>query len=103
MKIVFAPLARDNIRAIQTYIAADNISAAARVASEIRRTIETLGTYPLIGQTYEGAVRRLVVTRYPYVVFYEVNMPAELINILTVQHAYQQLPVLTNIQKAQIR
>ena len=47
MKILFAPLARDNLRDIQTYIAVDNISAAARVASEIRRTIETLETYPL--------------------------------------------------------
>lgn len=100
MKIVFAPLARDNLRDIQTYIATDNISAAARVASEIRRTIETLETYPLIGQIYEGAVRRLVVTRYPYVIFYEVNQTAELINVLTVQHAHQRLPKLTQIQKA---
>jgi toxin ParE1/3/4 len=96
MKIVFAPLARDNLRDIQTYIAADNISAAARVASEIRRTLET---YPLIGQGYEGEVRRLVVTRYPYVVFYEVNQTDELVNILTVQHAHQRLPKLSRKAK----
>jgi toxin ParE1/3/4 len=99
MKIVFAPLARDTLRDIQTYIAADNISAAARVASEIRRTIETLETYPLIGQGYEGEVRRLVVTRYPYVVFYEVNQTDELVNILTVQHAHQRLPKLSRKAK----
>lgn len=92
MKIVFAPLARDNLRDIQTYIAADNISAAARVASEIRRTIETLETYPLIGQAYQDEVRRLIVTRYPYVVFYEIDRATELVNILTVQHAHQMPP-----------
>ncbi len=73
------------------------------MASEIRRTIETLETYPLIGQTYEGAVRRLVVTRYPYVVFNEFNQAAELINVLTVQHAHQRLPQLTPLQKMQFR
>lgn len=92
MKIVFAPLARDNIRDIQTYIAVDNIAAAARVASEIRRTIETLETYPLVGQMYQGDIRRLVVTRYPYVVFYEVDHVAELVNIITVKHAHQLPP-----------
>lgn len=99
MKIVFAPLARDNIRDIQTYIAADNISAAARVASDIRRTIETLETYPLVGQTYQDEVRRLVVTRYPYVVFYEVDQVAELVNILTVQHAHQMPPDFEAVAK----
>ena len=92
MKIVFAPLARDNIRDIQTYIAADNISAAARVASEIRRKIEMLETYPLMAETYQGEVRRLVVGRYPYVVFYEVDQGAEIVNIITVQHAHQLPP-----------
>ncbi len=92
MKIVFAPLARDNIRDIQTYIAVDNIAAAARVASEIRRTIETLETYPLVGQVYQGDIRRLIVTRYPYVVFYEVDQVAELVNIITVRHAHQLPP-----------
>ncbi len=92
MKIVFAPLARDNIRDIQTYIAIDNISAAARVASEIRRTIDALATYPLIGQIYQDDVRRLVVTRYPYVVFYLVDQAAGQVSILTVQHAHQLPP-----------
>ena len=99
MKIVFAPLARDNLRDIQTYIAFDNISAAARVASEIRRTIETLETYPLIGQAYQDDVRRLVVTRYPYVVFYQVDQVAELVNIITVQHAHQMPPDFETVPK----
>lgn len=40
----------------------------------------------LLSEDADG--RRLVMTRYPYAVFYEVDQVAELVNILTVQHAH---------------
>jgi len=92
MKVVFAPLAQDNLRSIQLHIAADNISAAARVASEIRRTIEMLPTYPRIAPIYEGQVRRLVISKYPYVVFYKVDEATEEIIIAAVLHSHQEPP-----------
>lgn len=92
MKIVFAPLALDNLRDIQLHIAVDNISAAARVASEIKRTIDMLETYPQIAPIYEGEVRRLVISKYPYLVFYKVDEKAEVVIIATVLHAHQKPP-----------
>lgn len=92
MKIAFAPLARNNLREIQAHLAASNIGAAARATSEIRRTIETSEASPLIGQTYQDEVRQLVMPHDPYVIFYEFDQVAELIKVLTIQHAHRLPP-----------
>lgn len=92
MKIIFSPLALDNLQHIQTYIASDNIAAAIRVGAEIKRSIEMLPIHPYMGPVFDAPVRRLVIPRFPYVVFYEVDMAAKQINILTIQHMHQLIP-----------
>ena len=87
MRVVFAPRARDDLRQIQSYIAYDNVTAAARVAGRIRSMIELLAFHPKIGEVYEkGPERRLVVPSYPYCVYYDIDPDAGQINILTIQH-----------------
>jgi toxin ParE1/3/4 len=56
----------------------DTISSASprgarSVQSRIRTFIELLADYPLVGaRTDDPTIRRLLVTPYPYLVFYEV-------------------------------
>jgi toxin ParE1/3/4 len=59
-------------------VALDNISSrspkgAQSVQSRIQTFIELLADYPLIGaRTDDPTIRRLLITPYPYLVFYEV-------------------------------
>ena len=87
MKVIFSPRAREDLRGIQSYIACDNVAAAARVAGRIRSIIDLLPYHPKIGEVYEdGPERRLVVPNYPYCVYYDLDEAAGQINILTIQH-----------------
>jgi toxin ParE1/3/4 len=58
---------------ILDYLAPRSPQGAARVHSRIKSLIDQLPTYPSIGaRTDDPTIRRLVVTPYPYLVFYEV-------------------------------
>lgn len=92
MKVIFSPLARERLREIQSYIARDNVAAAARVASTIRSSTEILTEYPEIGRVYQGEVRRLNVSRYPYAIFYRVDQARSEVIILTIRHGFQLPP-----------
>jgi toxin ParE1/3/4 len=89
MKVIFSPLARERLRQIQSYIAQENVAAAARVASTIRASTEILSEYPEIGRIHEGEIRRLNVSRYPYAIFYRVDAARQEVIILTIRHGYQ--------------
>ena len=92
MKIVLTAEARSNLREIQAYIARDNVSAAGRVAATIRTSIDILATYPLIGTAYEGDIRRLNITRYPYSVFYRVDTATETVIVISIRHGARTPP-----------
>jgi plasmid stabilization system protein ParE len=93
MKVVLSPRAVDDLREIQAYIAYDNVSAAARVASRIRGAIAMLQLHPRLGHVYEeGPERRLVVPGYPYCIYYDLNEPAKRISVLTIQHTHRRPP-----------
>jgi plasmid stabilization system protein ParE len=93
MKVILSPRARDDLRQIQTYIAYDNVSAAARVASRIRGAVAMLQDHPELGQVYEsGPERRLSVPSYPYCIYYDFDEPAGQVNILTIWHTSRLPP-----------
>lgn len=48
-KLVWTPLARDDLREIASYIARDNPAAALRVGERILRSVEPLKTMPQLG------------------------------------------------------
>jgi plasmid stabilization system protein ParE len=57
---------------ILSYIAARSPRGARRVQQRLRNVIELLTLHPHIGRrTSDPAIRRLVVSPYPYLVFYE--------------------------------
>jgi addiction module RelE/StbE family toxin len=87
MRVRYSPRAIEELDNIRRHISKDNPEAAWVVASFIRRAVSGLSKWPFSGRaTSKENVRRLVVTNYPYVVYYRVS---EEILILAVRHSAQ--------------
>ena len=72
--IVFAVPAQEDLRASKQYICYDNFSSAQKVITHILSCIENLRDNPALGRA--GRVLRtkeLVITKYPYIVPYQVR------------------------------
>ena len=75
-----------DLSAILDYIAAHSPQGARRVQARIQSLTDLLLRYPGIGtRTNDPAIRRMTVTPYPYLVFYEAT-ETELI-VHAVRHA----------------
>ena len=73
-QIVFTVPAQEDLRAIKQYICCDNFVAAQEVVKCISECLENLKYNPSIGRA--GRVlrtRELVITKYPYIVPYQVR------------------------------
>lgn len=91
MRIVWYPLALDDLESLRIYIAQDAPSSAEVVAHRLLDTVETLAEFPERGRI--GRVpdtRELVVPRTPYLVAYRVR--EEVIEILRVLHGARRRP-----------
>jgi plasmid stabilization system protein ParE len=83
-----APALAD-LDALLNYIAVRSPRGAERVKARVRLLLELLEQYPHIGQaTDDPGIRRLVVSPYPYLIFYEVA--AEEIIVHAVCHAARE-------------
>jgi len=95
-KIVWTDPARDDLREIMTYIAADNPEASRRVGMDIYDTVGMLATFPLIGPPYprgsNGRIREIV--SWSYRIFYRVNAKKKLVEVLTIWHGARGTPVI---------
>jgi toxin ParE1/3/4 len=75
----------EDLTGILDYLAARSPQAARGLASRVDGMLARLSDQPRIGmRTNDPAVRRLVLTPYPYLVFYEVT-DAEVL-ILAIRH-----------------
>ena len=91
MRVRWKSAALKDLAEIAEYIAEENIQAARRVVSEIRRQSLILSRHTDIGRS--GRVlgtRELVVTKFPYVIAYEVTQKS--VDILAVIHASKLWP-----------
>jgi plasmid stabilization system protein ParE len=69
--IIYAPRVLEDLRIIEAYLLERNPAAARRVLGQIKRTIEMLTVFPLLGIVVnDEGDRRLAIARYPYFVFY---------------------------------
>lgn len=91
IEIIWTSPALTELEAIQDYIAAENPSAAYRVALHIQEAVENLKTFPKMGRP--GRVkhtRELILSDIPYIVPYKIAPRA--IYILSVFHASRKWP-----------
>jgi toxin ParE1/3/4 len=89
MKVSYSRVALAQLDDIFAYIAKDNPIAAANVVDEIEAVADHLAHFPFAGRlTDEGGVRMLVLSRYPYLIFYKV-LPNDNLRILRILHGAQ--------------
>jgi toxin ParE1/3/4 len=87
MKVRFTPAARSDIGRIYEDIAANDPSAAQRVEDRVRESAEGLAQIPGVGAPTDiKDVRRLPLVRYPYTIFYRVNVSDAVVEILRIVH-----------------
>ena len=88
MDVVFADTARWDIAEIYDTIALNNPAAALRVEALIREKCGRLAEFPYSGyKTNRTNVIRLPLVRYPYVIYYRVDVDLDRVVIARVIHA----------------
>jgi toxin ParE1/3/4 len=91
MKLVWVPLAIQDLLQIRAYIEKDNKAAAARIARQLRIAAKRLTIHPEIGTPGRtGSTRELVLPGTPYILPYRVRHNQ--IEILSVIHNAQEWP-----------
>ncbi len=95
-KVIWTGPAKAELRDIRDFIAADNPTAAKKVAREITERTRLLGTMPFGFPAYEPSedpnTRHTVVGNYR--IFYRVYPDKQRIRILTVWHSSRREPQL---------
>jgi plasmid stabilization system protein ParE len=86
MRVQFTANASRQARAIFNYIAADNPDAAQRALDRILTLCNGLADQPYAGRKIShGRMRRLTVTPYPYLIYYEVS--GQTVRIIRIRHS----------------
>ena len=87
MKLRFTPRAAQDLASIADYLRDRNPAAAVQVRAAILESLQTLVLFPEIGRPQSVAgVRKLVTRKYPYLVYYTVDVAAAEIVVVTIQH-----------------
>lgn len=91
MKLRYTPEAVADLIRIADDIREHNPAAALRVRAAILGSIQNLILFPRVGrrQAAEG-VRKLITRKYPYLVYYTVDEPADETVILNIKHSAQR-------------
>jgi len=93
MKIIWSPFAHQRINDIADYIANDNLTAAERWVNSIYDTVKRLKDFPKSGRIVKEVdkedIREIFFGNYR--IIYHIEKTA--INILTVRHGRQILPM----------
>ena len=91
MRVKWIPEAKNSLFEVTDYIRKENPEVARRVISHIRRSASRLSHSPHLGSvsTKFPRYRELVITRYPFVVWYRVEEDQQIVEIRLVWHSAQ--------------
>jgi toxin ParE1/3/4 len=89
MRVVWRAGARDDRRRIFSYLAERNPAAAARLIEALILAADSLASFPDRGRPGQAPGTRELVTAYPYLLVYEVDRAAGVVQILRVWHGAQ--------------
>lgn len=88
MIVRFTPQAVANLREIMDFVEAESPRVAARVLSAIEGAADVLATFPEAGRRQDAeGIRKLVLRRYPYLVYYAVDRSTGEVHITSIRHA----------------
>ena len=98
-KLVWTPLARDDLRRIVSYVARDNPGAATRVGEGILSSVEPLQSMPRMGrmvpERQDETIRETI--RGNYRIIYRLREEGNVIEIWRVWHGARGTPALLNL------
>ncbi len=87
MQIRYTLKAVHNLEEIADYLVQRNPQAARRVRTKIEEALDILVQFPDSGKEQTTAnVRKFVVRRYPYLIYYSIDADADELVVLSVQH-----------------
>src|SRR5215469_14387716 len=90
MKVRFSPRAKRDLSVIAEYVRSHRPSAGPRVRAAILASVEILSRNPEVGRRQNiPNVRKFVVNRYPYIVYYALNSNPDEIVVVAIQHTAQ--------------
>ena len=92
MRLLYTARAIQDLTEIADYLIARSPVGAERVRTAILLTLQTVVDLPNAGRRQTAdAVRKIVVRRYPYLVYYRIDEDAAEIVVLTVRHSARRL------------
>jgi addiction module RelE/StbE family toxin len=90
MKVRYRPRAERDLNEIADYLRSRNPQAARSVRDAILHTIGIIADFPELGVRVDEGVRKIVVRRYEYRIYYEVDEAKGDIVIATIRHPRRQ-------------
>jgi toxin ParE1/3/4 len=93
MKVRFTREATGDLHDISAYLRPRNPRAAKSVRQAIRRSAKVIGDFPEFGRAQaEDEVRKFVVSRYGYLIYYSINLSDRAVDILAIRHPSRERP-----------
>ena len=93
MRLHFTPHAVRDLTELADYIRAENPAAAGRARDAIYQILRNLLLFPKVGrQQMTQGVRRVVVRKYPYLIYYTLGEADDEIIILNIKHSSRERP-----------
>lgn len=89
MRLRFAPQALRNIHEIADYLHSHSPTGSRHVSEAFEDSFTIIAEFPRAGRLFKKGLRRLVVTRYPYLIYYRVHEKADVAEIVAIRHAAQ--------------
>ena len=83
LPVLFRPLAEAEALETHAWYAQYSAATADRFSSELSAAIGLIAEHPLAFQTVQGEIRRAVLRRFPYAVYYRIDSDA--VVVLAVQ------------------
>jgi toxin ParE1/3/4 len=82
---IFHPVARRELEEAIDYYNAESQGLGSEFREEVQRVLALLTRFPRLGQPVRGSVRRMMLSRFPYCIYYRPLTP-DTLHILAVAH-----------------
>ena len=90
MKVRLTRRALCDRESLADYIEAWNPEASRRVVEALESAFELIAAYPWIGRAQEQNLRRFVLLRFPYLIFYRIERFDEAVSIIRIRHGARE-------------
>jgi toxin ParE1/3/4 len=86
---IFHPVARRELEEAIDYYNAESQGLGSEFREEVQRVLALLTRFPRLGQPVRGSMRRMMLSRFPYHIYYRL-LASDNLRILAVAHNRQR-------------